>query len=336
MTVHEPRRDHTADQSDPDQTRVRVSSTADMLALIPYLLGFQPHDSLVVVLLGGNRVQLTARVDLPRPEGRRDVFAIADHFRGVAQHSGADGAVLAVFSADEPWAVEVVTEVEAELGELVFTSLVCTGDSFRVVVAGEAGPSTAFDPAGTATAATAVYHGMRLLPDRESLAALTAPGDPAAIRAVADAADTVRLPWLLADRRLEMVCHVETLLRRDEPPGPDDCARLALLAIDLEVRDVAWFLMRPDNAKDHLKLWGEVARRSPMDLSAAPVCLFGMAAWLSGDGATALCCAERAMDEHPGYTMAQLVFDLVESATPPQAWADMVATEPPGLTDLAG
>src|SRR5450432_1690617 len=50
--------------------RFKLKTPADIVDAVPYLLGFQPHDSLVVLSLRGERkrVGLTARVDLPQPE----------------------------------------------------------------------------------------------------------------------------------------------------------------------------------------------------------------------------------------------------------------------------
>src|SRR6476620_10023814 len=45
--------------------RLKVRRTEDLLAIVPYLLGFPPEESLVIVLVAGGRVALTARLDLP-------------------------------------------------------------------------------------------------------------------------------------------------------------------------------------------------------------------------------------------------------------------------------
>ena len=47
-----------------------LCSPAEVLATVPYMLGFQPADSVVLISLRGprQRVGLTLRADLPRPE----------------------------------------------------------------------------------------------------------------------------------------------------------------------------------------------------------------------------------------------------------------------------
>jgi hypothetical protein len=45
-------------------TRLKVRRPDDLLAVIPYLLGFHPDESLVAVFVRSGRVILTARMDL--------------------------------------------------------------------------------------------------------------------------------------------------------------------------------------------------------------------------------------------------------------------------------
>ena len=59
-----------------EPARVRLSDPADLAAAIPYLLGFPPEESLVVISLRGprKRIGLTMRWDLP-DESLDDDFA---------------------------------------------------------------------------------------------------------------------------------------------------------------------------------------------------------------------------------------------------------------------
>ena len=44
---------------------IRLRSPGDVVAVLPYQLGYHPHDSLVVVALRDRAVVLVERVDLP-------------------------------------------------------------------------------------------------------------------------------------------------------------------------------------------------------------------------------------------------------------------------------
>ena len=50
--------------SDTPIPRFRLDSPADMAQLVPYLIGFTPEESLAIVAIADNQVQVTARADL--------------------------------------------------------------------------------------------------------------------------------------------------------------------------------------------------------------------------------------------------------------------------------
>ena len=56
-------------------TTIHLSGPADVLTVLPYQLGFHPHECLVVVSLRGTRMGLVQRIDLPPPEHVVDAVA---------------------------------------------------------------------------------------------------------------------------------------------------------------------------------------------------------------------------------------------------------------------
>jgi len=69
-------------------------------------------------------------------------------------------------------------------------------------------------------------------------------------------------------------------------------------------------------------VWTEVVaviRRYPF-AATAPAAVLGFAAWLVGDGALAWCAVDRCREAEPGHSLAQLVAQLLESATSPESW----------------
>ncbi len=74
------------------------------------------------------------------------------------------------------------------------------------------------------------------------------------------------------------------------------------------------------NASIHVDLWRDVTRRTPVGLRAPAATLLGFAAWLSGNGTLAWCGVERALDADPGYSMANLLTQLLAGAVPPSSW----------------
>jgi len=75
---------------------IRLRSPSDIVEVVPYLVGFQPEDSLVVVSLRGERLRvgLTARVDLPPAESAE---TCAREFVGYLKRDNAARAVVVFY-----------------------------------------------------------------------------------------------------------------------------------------------------------------------------------------------------------------------------------------------
>src|SRR5665647_1693275 len=52
---------------------INLKSPHELLAIVPFVLGFRPANSIVVLCLSHHRLGLTQRLDLPRPEDARQV-----------------------------------------------------------------------------------------------------------------------------------------------------------------------------------------------------------------------------------------------------------------------
>ncbi len=77
---------------------IALRSRADVVGTVPWLLGFRPEESLVVLSLRGPRrtLGLTMRVDLPPPGAER---AVVDELARRVRGDGAGAVVLACYSA---------------------------------------------------------------------------------------------------------------------------------------------------------------------------------------------------------------------------------------------
>ena len=179
----------------PPAPVLRMRDPGELLAALPYLLGFHPRDSLVVLAFGGRsgrRVGLTQRVDLPPPE---HVAAVCAAVAGNMQLARATGAgVLVVGGGDPdpagtrpPRADVVVAATAALAGHGVPVRM-------RAWSAGTAAgaPWACYDecrcagalpnPGATPLAATAVAAGVLVHADRAELEQLVAPVAPEVLR----------------------------------------------------------------------------------------------------------------------------------------------------------
>ncbi len=316
-------------RSRPDPHRLRVRRPADFLAVIPYLLGFHPQESLVVVLSRRGRVLLTARLDLP-PTGEEPV--VAAQVRQLSAQHGVDELVLVAYGDDETATRPVLERVSAGLEDGVRVRevlLVSRARWWSLSCSTGCCPSdgAVFDPVGHPLAAEAVYHGLVAGPTRACVEELVAgPGPDALPRLRALVARTRdRVAGLSRPAAAQaMADTVRTALAEPEGPDEAEAVLLAVLALDLAVRDVAWALMTRSQAEGHQRLWVRVVATTPPEVASAPRALLGAAAWIGGNGALLNCCVERLQRDDPGYTLGHLLGDLSERALPPSVWDELV------------
>src|SRR5436305_1601445 len=192
-----------------EPARIRLSDPADLAAAIPYLLGFPPEESLVVISLRGprKRIGLTMRWDLP-DESLDDDFAEQVALRLAA--NSADSAVVACFTAqpsdgDEHPRAGLIDAIESRTQvrdiPLMEALLVRDGRWWSYLCTESACcPSDGKEiPAATDVAAAHALVGRSLLPSRRSLEDEIKPIEFVARRAMDQSLD--RVADELAQRR---------------------------------------------------------------------------------------------------------------------------------------
>jgi hypothetical protein len=332
-----------------DRPRLAVRSPADLIAAVPYLLGFHPADSLVVVAMRGRRVVFAARADLPPPGA--DPHSSARHLAEVIARQGADAATVIGYGPAERVtpAVDATGGALAGAGLAVLDELRVTGRrwwSYRCTEPDCCPPDgTAYDPSASRVSAAAVFAGQVALPDRAALTAQVAPLDGPVRVAMRHATARARRRFaalteeagetaLVGGRSIRSagVAAVRTALRhhcRGERPTDDEVAWLTVLLTDLGVRDHAW--ERTDGRDADIDLWTDVLRRAEPELIAAPGSLLAFAAWRAGLGALAAVALERVLAGHPDYTLALLLDDLLRRGVPPSELDGWPAVGLPGV-----
>lgn len=322
-----------------DAPPLRAKSPTDLLALVPSLLGFHPEESVVVLTVGEALAPFHARVDLPTdPVG---VEELAAHLADVARRNRSSRIAVVVYSDDAGLAEALVAQLDLELsGSDV--DLVCAvradGERWWFLdgAARADAAGTAYDVRSHPWMAQSVLDGTVVLGSRQELADTLVGNDPDETELIGDLADEVaerlaalvRAPLGSTAARHALVLEgrwvrhrVQRFLADGERLDAHDVARLTtVMAVSLEVRDVAWAEMTRDDAARHVELWRDVVRRCPLELRAASAALLGFAAWLAGNGALAWCAVDRAQEAEPGYGLAGLLTQALAGAVPPSAW----------------
>ncbi|MFG3422241.1 DUF4192 domain-containing protein [Micromonospora sp. NPDC049460] len=331
-----------------DRPRLAVRSPADLIAAVPYLLGFHPADSVVVVAMRGRRITFAARADLPDLADPHDP---ARHLAGVIARQGAETATVLGYgpAARVTPAVDAVRAALAVAGLPVLDALRVTEGRYWSYVCTEPEccppEGTRFDAGASEVSAAAVFAGQVALPDRAALVAQVAPVDGpgrvamrrAAVRAERRLAALLDKtpPAELRDGRAVRAAGVAAVRgalrrhRRGQRLGDDEVAWLSLLLTHVTVRDHAW--ERTDGRDEDIALWTDVLRRAEPELIAAPAALLAFAAWRAGQGALAAVALERGLAEHPDHSLALLLDDLLRRGVPPSALDGWPAVAVPGV-----
>lgn len=335
--------------------RARVRGLGEVAAIVPYLLGFRPHESIVVLGMHGRDVGLTARVDLPAALEPGWSDPLDDALTAIAFHGADRVNVLVASEADalDPALLDELRDLVGlaglELGDVGWQrGTRCLPLLDRAE--GEPGGWLPVDTACQAVAAAA-FAGAVALPSREDVEAEfeRPPGtDPDRLlpfllteedQALADtllaidriagvrgrpeggAAPHARLPRVLhtATSVLAAARAHDACVAEGRAPAPLTDAEVAGLVValaDVTVRDAAWTALDAGEV-DGRGLWLELAHRAPPPYDAAPLFLLGWRWWRRGDLLRARLAAERAARVPGGYSAARLLLDAVSSCVDP-------------------
>jgi hypothetical protein len=326
-----------------EPTRVRAGSPAAMLAVVPYLLGFVPRSSIVVIGTGqSGTVKVTLRYDLPDPADPGQAAEIAGHALAVisSQHLTA---ALAVGYGPEPLIqplAQAFRDAVRDAGvELIDFLRVTDGRYWSYTCTSQAccpPDGTPFDIADQPETAAMASAGRKVLADRAALAASIAPlGEPAAesmrqatrraeqhlTRLLARVRKSARLGavrQLIVTEGLAAVSDMIAAYRGGGRYASDyQLAWLTVALKDVRVRDDAWARMDPRYPEAHLRLWTDALRRAQPGHVAAPASLLAFVAWQNGNGALANVALDRALADDSGYSMALLLRQVISAGAPP-------------------
>lgn len=287
-----------------------ICDLADLVGIVPYLVGFPPKESLVVVVTDNAQVRLTGRIDLADVvDGGVSAFLsrITDRF------PRADFWFLVYTSEDvSGWEVlaQCAQSVESDqLGRLIWVNAMGW---------------IADDPNGVrgshetaAAASRAAMLGLPIADSREQLAhRLKGPADELIDHLLEqfDRAVACVEGWSCEERltRLaDLTGHAQTEFER---------VVLAVLATDPIMQRAVigyWDRTSVDQAVD---LWGRVVDVSLTPWMGGPIGLLGLAAWLGSQGALHTICLERLDRLGSADVLSGVLGWINHDVVPPESW----------------
>lgn len=335
-----------------DGERVHISSPERLITAIPYLLGFHPSHSAVLVWTEADLVVLTMRVDLPQVGDPAHSGSWASDVLGAAAHARSRAVHVVVFMDDGPrgGAASASATVDlvraAELLDVhVESATTVSGD--RVIFAAcmecdEApcrGHARRADPVGHEMLRSRFRTPARSRDDvleeflrRSDDSDLTPHisdhrGAHHAARRGRTGHPSLEI-W--RDGAIAAVLASAADAREDCSDdgryAPDDIARAVVALGDTRCRDaVLWAWSMPDqDLRAAGALLAAVVRQAPSDMVAGPATVLAVVMWLRGDGLRAKAACQRALQCDPDYSLAVLLDAALGAGLPPRVWREVV------------
>ncbi|MGP4104174.1 DUF4192 domain-containing protein [Nonomuraea sp. KM90] len=315
---------------------VRLSQPVDYIAIVPYLFGFHPTMSLVILGFRDQTLINGIRHDLPH--NRDEIPNIVAHSLDILTREEASG-IWVIGYGPASLVTPVLDDMRAAIaptGIHLAEFLRCEDSHYWFYP--DLGPpdGTPYDITTSQAAAGAVVAGLAASPDRETFAACLQPAqgpDRDAVRAATHVAReratsmlTTATPRDWYEEGLRCVHAAFARQLAGEPTSPEELTWLGILLTSITVRDVAITLIGTYSAPAHIALWSEVVRRVETGYAAAPATLLGVAAFGTGAGTLARIAIDRALADNPAYSMARLVDFALSNGVPPSAIHEMHAT----------
>jgi hypothetical protein len=299
--------------------RLRVSGPAELLAAVPYLVGFHPSESLVLVGIEASRVVVTARLDL---RDVTDIRGFVDDTLVTLRNGGGSLVLAAIYDDSATPSPQLLDELvlAASLAdcELIDVLYVASGRWWSLTCEdNDCCPPEGRPLEASRVAAEATFAGLSALPDRTALRATLLP-DPARDALLprlrnatrVDDADVLAHEIAAAHDGLRDA-QLEALLSEEE------VIRFGVALRDIEIRDRAWVYVDAQPHRSEL-LWRELARRLPPPYDVAPLFLLGWSAFRSGNGALANLACEHCLISDPDYGAAKLLLNALSRGVDPR------------------
>lgn len=313
-----------------------LTSPHDLLAAIPFLIGYHPEDSLVVVSIKDNAVGMAMRIDYPVdiPAGAYDL--LASHL----QRDCATGALLVAYvPSGRSDGEKVLADASSALTRIAIAteeSLLIQGGRFRSVLCQDQSccPTEGNlipEIDGSRIAVEHVVAG-RAMPFA-NLQALTD-----SISALPVASET---QWseLVKSFHVSATSPELTKAQRDGATAIIDLAgefasgrigqdleltaRVIGRLSDIQVRDFALGSHDEGSVDTYFQMWRHLMRIAPSGYVAPIASLCAALAYESGDGALAHRALDRALEDVNGYSLALLLRRVFTAGWPPASFAAM-------------
>jgi hypothetical protein len=314
-----------------------LTSPHDLLAAIPFLIGYHPENSLVLVALKDDNVGMAMRVDMPTDIAPESYDLLASHF----QREAADAALIVAYvdSQSDPEAVLINTSAALlRAGISIKESLIVSDGRYRSMLCHDSeccpplgSPIPDIDSSRIAAEHVIAGHPMPFANVSglvQSIAAL-----PSAMQESWQS--EVRAFWIESDseslldlQRDGATAVIDLAGEYAQGRGAEDrelAARVIGRISDIQVRDYALGSHNDETADAYWQMWRELLLIAPRGFVAPIASIFAALAYERGEGALAHKALDRALADDERYSLALLLRRVFTAGWPPQSFSAMRA-----------
>lgn len=313
-----------------------LTSPHDLLAAIPFLIGYHPSDSLVLVSIKEDCVGMAMRIDYPIDQSEAAFDLCASHISA----DEADGALIVAYQplgrSDGDDVLAQTTAALSRAGVAIYESILIAEGSYRSLLCHDitccplAGrPVPPLDSSRIAMESVVEGHPMPFATIaelgasvRSNLLAQEEQWLERVQKSEVDAIDS-DLNNLQRDGATAVIDLANDFIEHGVSTDQDLIAHVLGRLSEIQVRDFALGSHDGESAPGYKRMWMHLLRSAPPGFVAPVACLAAAIAYEYGDGALARAALDRAFADTPSYSLAQLLQRVFSAGWPPQSFAQM-------------
>jgi hypothetical protein len=313
-----------------------LTSPVDLLSAVPFMIGFTPQDSLVVMGLRNEAVEVAMRLDFPENLDLDQISTIVTHLRSNSVEEALLVSYIPESVTDADVVIKALSEALESGGFPLRESLIVVAGRWRSLVCTdgeccpmEGQPLPPLDSSRIAAEQIALGNPLPFSDESAMLEAL----EPfplnkeieewiAQIPEIDDESNSQPLQQEGAEAIIDLITDFESDgICRDK--------RLVALVLvrlkDLQVRDFALGSVTEERSTTFFDAYRWLMRMAPVGYVAPIASIFAAICYERGDGALAQRALQRAIDDDPQYPLADLLRQLFATGKRPEIFREMRA-----------
>lgn len=314
-----------------------LTSPHDLLAAIPFLIGYHPENSLVLVALKNDAVGMAMRVDMPTDIAPESYDLLASHF----QREAAEAALIVAYVDSETDPEPVLINTSAALlraGISIKESLIVSDGRYRSMLCHDSeccpplgSPIPDIDSSRIAAEHVIAGHPMPYANVSglvQSIAALPSAMEESwqrEVQAFWVESDSENLLDLQHDGATALIDLAGEYTQGRGAEDRELAARVIGRLSDIQVRDFALGSHNDETADSYWQMWRDLLLIAPRGFVAPIASIFAALAYERGEGALAHKALDRALADDERYSLALLLRRVFTAGWPPQSFSTIRA-----------